>query len=398
MAHAGRTFLKPLLTVGATTVALCTGLAVVLATLVPAMGGFVITWVHAVAIGLAAQVFTRGGLHAIWRDRQPHPAGLIALCLAGMAAAVWTGAHLAGLVLGIPIDWLTRDTEGIRLPALLATLAGTTVLTGIGWVRNHTAHLRLLAELEQTRAAAAARLADEAQLRLLRAQLEPHMLFNTLATLRALIGQNPARAQDMLDRIVSFMRATLDGSRTDILSVKDEFNVLDDYLGLMAIRLGSRLSYRLLPAETALHLPMPALLLQPLIENAVRHGIEPAPAGGHIEVRADIDAAEADGAEGPRLRIAVSDTGVGFEEELDHAAALTTRPALRPSAPVARPTGNGFGLDAVRARLGAAYGDQATLNVTSPWPPSAHGGTLIELALPIRALDAAPATASSVRR
>jgi two-component system sensor histidine kinase AlgZ len=111
------------------------------------------------------------------------------------------------------------------------------------------------------------------------------MLFNTLANLRVLIGLDPPRAQAMLDRLIGFLRATLDASRSGSHSLAGEFARLADYLALMKIRMGDRLQAELrLPPELA-ELPVPPLLLQPLVENAVRHGVEPSPEGGVIRIR-----------------------------------------------------------------------------------------------------------------
>ena len=117
------------------------------------------------------------------------------------------------------------------------------------------------------------RQATEARLKLLETQLEPHMLFNTLANLRALIATDPPRAIHMLDRLNDYLRATLRASRTDSASgahtLNDEFARLRDYLELMAVRMGPRMAYALhLPDALQTH-PVPPLLLQPLVENAV---------------------------------------------------------------------------------------------------------------------------------
>ncbi|HMA10096.1 MAG TPA: histidine kinase, partial [Ramlibacter sp.] len=172
--------------------------------------------------------------------------------------------------------------------------------------------------------------ANEARLKLLETQLEPHMLFNTLANLRALIGVDAPRAQGMLDHMIAYLRATLDASRATTHSLQAEFDRLQDYLELMQIRLGPRLQYQLLlPRELAQH-PVPALLLQPLVENSIKHGLEPKVDGGHILVSAIRD--------GDRLVLQVQDTGLGES---------------------ASGNGNGFGLAQVRERLATLYGDQA---------------------------------------
>jgi hypothetical protein len=181
------------------------------------------------------------------------------------------------------------------------------------------------------------RQATEARLKLLETQLEPHMLFNTLANLRALIATDPPRALDMLDRLNDYLRATFKASRTDTLggghTLADEFARLRDYLELMAVRMGPRLAYTLdLPTALAQQ-PLPPLLLQPLVENAIRHGLEPQVAGGTVGVRVRADGAQ-------HLCIEVSDTGVGMD------TSATPAPARD----------SGFGLAQVRERVASLTG------------------------------------------
>jgi LytS/YehU family sensor histidine kinase len=176
--------------------------------------------------------------------------------------------------------------------------------------------------------------ADEARLKLLETQLEPHMLFNTLANLRALIGIDPARAQHMLDHMIAYLRATLDASRATTHPLQREVDRLRDYLELMAIRMGPRLAFTLdLPGDLA-NVRVPTLLLQPLVENSIQHGLEPKVEGGRIAVRA--------AREGDTLVLTVDDTGVGDA----HGAS----------------SGNGFGLAQIRERLVALHGERARLD------------------------------------
>jgi signal transduction histidine kinase len=197
-------------------------------------------------------------------------------------------------------------------------------------------------------------LATETRLKLLESQLEPHMLFNTLANLRVLIKLDPDRATAMLDRLNDYLRATLSASRSDGSSAPHtlalEFQRLRDYLELMAVRMGPRLRYTLdLPDHLATH-PVPPLLLQPLVENAIRHGLEPSVEGGEIEVSARSDAGA--------LLLTVKDTGVGCEG----------------------PPASGFGTAQVRERLATAFGTQGQLQ----WTSAPGEGTRISLRLPLQ--------------
>lgn len=130
------------------------------------------------------------------------------------------------------------------------------------------------------------RLTTDAQLQLLRAQLDPHMLFNTLSNLYELIDESPQQARTMLLHLIGFLRSTLDGSRSAHHALGDEFKLASDYLALMQIRMGERLQTTLSLPEALRATPVPAMLLQPLIENAIRHGLEQRRHGGELSVAA----------------------------------------------------------------------------------------------------------------
>ncbi len=207
----------------------------------------------------------------------------------------------------------------------------------------------MLAEIE-----AKSRQATEAQLKLLQSQLDPHMLFNTLANLRALIGQEPDRAIQMLDQLGDFLRATLSASRAQEHSLAAEFDRLRDYLDLMHIRLGDRLRYTMdLPPQLA-QIQVPTLILQSLVENAVLHGIEPKVGGGQVWISA--------AQQSEQLVLTVADDGAGF-------AAKTG----------ADQSSSGFGIAQVRERLRSRYGPLATINIIAFYADSMRANRLFDL-------------------
>jgi signal transduction histidine kinase len=265
----------------------------------------------------------------------------ILLTAAGIAVGFSGGTRLAAWLLGD----VHSPQHDMRM-ALVVTIAAGTVASLYFHARGRQAAL-------QAAIAAAERDAAQARLTLLQSQLEPHMLFNTLANLRALIGADPPAAQFLVDRLNDYLRATLGASRSTAHPLAAEFDRLRDYLALMAIRMGPRLAYGLALPEALRDLPVPPLLLQPLVENAIRHGLEPRVPGGRINVVA--------AQHGDMLRLEVADTGAGFD------------------AGQAEPRPGGFGLAQVRERVATAYGGRGRVSITS----SPGAGTRVVLELPL---------------
>ncbi|WP_198970898.1 sensor histidine kinase [Xylophilus sp. ASV27] len=281
--------------------------------------------------------------------------------------ALTAGAIVAGYVAGTSASdawfgwssWSGTNQREMRASWLISLVAGVVI--------SYYFHSRGRGAELARRAAQAQREAAEARLKLLEVQLEPHMLFNTLANLRMLIATDPARAETMLDHLVAYLRATLGGSRVAWHALADEFARLDDYLALMAVRMGERLHYTLALPAALREVPVPPLLLQPLVENSIRHGLEPQLEGGRIEVSAST---EHDGAQ-TWVRIEVRDSGVG----------------LAPGALDSAAPGHGFGTRQVRERLLSAYGAGSTMELIAQSP----GGTRSTLRFPLKNPPTLPA-------
>src|SRR5258707_1187371 len=150
----------------------------------------------------------------------------------------------------------------------------------------------------------AERAAIEAQLRALQAQIEPHFLFNTLANLDALIAVDAGEARNLLANLIRYLRAALTHARSETATLQTEVELLKSYLAIMALRLPNRLTTEFDCDPDGLRLKFPAMLLQPLVENAITHGIEPACFGGNIRVSVRCV--------GDKLMVSVDDSGVGL--------------------------------------------------------------------------------------
>ncbi|WHZ10716.1 MAG: Autolysin sensor kinase [Burkholderiaceae bacterium] len=312
--------------------------------------------VYSLCIGSLIWAIAEAGSYLLSPSTRPGwPPGIKGLVLVLVAVA---GGYLFGtLAADRWFGWSSWDRGLLeqRSSWLVSLLAGG---AGCYYFYSRSRQSQLHGEVQQ-----AQRLAAEARLKLLQTQLEPHMLFNTLANLRALIAADPSQAQQMLDHLIAYLRATLGASRITEHPLSDEFDRLRDYLELMSVRMGARLCYDLdLPPALSTH-PVPTLLLQPLVENAIRHGLEPKVQGGRIVVTARGD--------GDWLELEVADSGVGLAQDVDVAH------------------GGGFGTVQVRERLQAAYGDRFTMKLIA----NDEGGTRALIRFPLQKTEAPQAAA-----
>ena len=295
-------------------------------------------------IGVARWLYRRNPqASGLAEGRWPGWPWMMLIIVLGTIIGFSAGNALAGWITGHPSPGFLRGSLSQAVSLLVLALVPGVVITYWFYSRERLA-------AQETAILTAQRQAAEHQLKLLESQLEPHMLFNTLANLRVLIGIDPPRAQAMLDQLIAFLRATLSGSRASMHPLSAEFARLADYLALMQIRMGSRLEHRFdLPADLGA-MPVPPLLLQPLVENCIKHGLEPEVAGGRIDVSAVRD--------GAQLVLTVRDTGAGLSDT--------------------HSDGTRFGLLQVRERLATLYGTAASLELRA-----AEGGTVAIVRLPL---------------
>jgi signal transduction histidine kinase len=284
---------------------------------------------------------------AIWlgfRLFSPRVPSLV-LVVSGIAIGLVAGLAITGLVLlGSPGYFLRGEYEVLALGVLFGVVAtaGFMLLGDLWDVRGRLAR----AERE---ALARDKAMAEAELRVLQAQIEPHFLFNTLANVISHVDDDPARARRLLERLTSLLRTSLARTRAAAVTIDDELSVVRDYLEIQALRMDDRLTWEVEIAPGLGDARVPPLLVQPLVENAVLHGIEPRAEGGAVRVSVLED--------GDGIVILVEDDGIGLGED-------------------AGPPGTG--LANVRERLEALHGDAARLDLTAP----ASGGVRAALHLP----------------
>ena len=257
--------------------------------------------------------------------------------VATMLIGVFGGYLIAFAILGKNFAALLSRYPRAALGLLMIATIGCTIwfLIMDGQSRRLRAETEAAKNSESQQRLTA--LARDAELRALQAQIEPHFLFNTLANVQALIDYEPQKAKHMLDAFIQHLRMSLDVSRQSHATLATELDFVKTYLQLLEIRMGGRLRYRVECAPDVRDTPLAPLLLQPLVENAVKYGLEPKVEGGEIVIRAVRD--------GGDFVLSVTDDGVG----IGHASTAKT--------------GAGTGMKNVSDRLASLYGNRATLSI-----------------------------------
>jgi sensor histidine kinase YesM len=274
-----------------------------------------------------------------WKWKQLGMRSLIPRLLATSvaASAVWyiLDSIYIHSIIGLP--WNTR----FSIPVALALEVFYASILLFGWLcLYYFYHLfdRLnRSEIERFQLMTSVK---EAELRALKSQVNPHFIFNSLNSLRALIDEDPARARQAVTQLANLLRYSLQSGQLETVPFEDELEVVNDYLALEQVRHEERLRLRLDIAPEAMQLPIPPMLLQTLVENAVKYGISPRPEGGEIAIVARNW--------GGALRIQVSNPG-GL-------------------APAGAPSSTGVGLHNAAERLRLIFGERATLRLRQDQP------------------------------
>jgi two-component system sensor histidine kinase AlgZ len=293
-------------------------------------GAALTRWALGSAVCSAVGLLVSHGMRALFRARRWTEAGLrvvpavVALCAVG-GVVVLQGTLLINSSLGLMSRRLWRDEQ-----LVLALNLGATLLIWSGFYFGY--HHFHRARQAREAALRAELTAQRTQLDLLRSQLNPHFVFNCLNSVRALISEDPARAQEAVTGLAALLRYTLAADRMTTVTLDEELAVVADYLRLEGIRYEERLQVSLDVEPAARQAAIPPMLVQTLVENAIKHGVAQSAGGGTVRLRARC--------EGPALVIAVANPG-----ELG--------------------TGDGVGLANARQRLRLLYGDGAALTLRS---------------------------------
>lgn len=325
------------------TAALNALIAVLITVLIPASGGFALNLLVSEAIGLTIHALFVVLGRAFALNQFAMPVGLrLVYMLAVVMAGSWFGYIASFWIVLRDFDALMRHMSYASrylmvIPAVWAVIV-TVAIAGI-----HRLQARQLAlERERGDAIRAQREAIAARLALLSAQVEPHFLYNTLGSAKYLVRSDPARAEEIIDNLILYLRHSLPRVEDAESTLGAELERARAYLDIMRIRMGDRLRTHMNVPENLLATPFPTMMLQTLVENAIKHGLEPKTGGGTIWVLG-VD-------KGDRVAITVADDGIGLQ---------------------AKTSGSGVGLRNVRERLHLAYGGAASLDLAANFPAGA---------------------------
>jgi len=313
--------------------------------------GIVRTWVdylgETLVMGLSIMV--AASIAEVAAAGQPR-ARAILLVLVAMAAGSVTGALIlipyydAGWDTAFDVRFASDATYWLLIGMGIALIYTLQRQSAIAAAAVHQARLDQIALSKQML---------EAQLQVMRAQIEPHFLFNTLANVKRLTQTDIAGGVTMLDNLIRYLRAALPRMREERTTLAQEVDLVQAYLEVLSIRMGERLRFTIDVAPSLRDEPFPPMMLLTLVENAIKHGLTPSPHGGAIAVRAR--------QRGGGFVVHIADTGVGFG--------------------VAASGGTGVGLANTRARLAALFGESASLSLA----PNAPSGVVATIVVPQRA-------------
>jgi hypothetical protein len=257
---------------------------------------------------------------------------------------------------GMRYETIEGFSPGQHFPPFTFLLIVLSIVTKIMAKGRYKAEAQAVAATEMAESEALKRQVVEARMAAMQAQVEPHFLFNTLASIDHLIETDPARASKMQKNLIALLRASMPTMReANAQSVRDlgrELTVIRPYLEILKVRMEERLSTDIRVSDGLLSAEFPPMMLQSLVENAIKHGLEPKAEGGSLTVSAEIVHG--------RLAVKVADTGLGFGK--------------------AATAGTGIGLNNIRERLQLLYGSKGTLTVNE----NPGGGTAVTITVPYK--------------
>jgi len=243
-------------------------------------------------------------LARFFKPEQEKPIKLIPLFIAAVVGGSIIGWYMALFILRYLFSYVISLSIYLYFHNAVMGLVIGGICSYLSYSMLRLKYTREAAERERINRLASDKEALEANLRLLQAQIEPHFLFNTLSNILSLIDTDPARGKSMLMDLISYLRTSLSRTLPETTTLGQEMEAVKAYLNIQRIRLGDRLNFTIKVPGNLEQQPFPPMLLQPLVENAVKHGLEPKVEGGSILITACEN--------GDSIRIKVADTGLGI--------------------------------------------------------------------------------------
>lgn len=290
--------------------------------------GLSINFIFSQSIGLSMCSFILAGHLVVRRPTFPSYAILL---LVSVPAGAAVGALIGTQIAGFSLSEILQGKPALFTKMVIVGIVFGTVITYFFVSRERIFQTEARLKEERIKGLTLEKKALENHLRTLQAQIEPHFLFNTLSNILSLLESDPGRGKKMLEDLTRYLRSSLSRTRDRVTTIGMEMDLIRAYLDLHRVRMGERLHYTMEIPDHLRSRPFPPMLVQPLVENALKHGLEPKIEGGEISIRVEETA--------DRLRLAVVDTGSGLSED----------------------AGRGTGLSNVRERLDGLYDGKGKL-------------------------------------
>jgi sensor histidine kinase YesM len=262
---------------------------------------FVIIFVISQCYGISTCLMI---MFLLWAFKPKKGISIVFIVLIGITCGMLIGHLMAAFIIreSFPIFMWGWDKAFLKI--IVLCLAFGSAVSYFFYSKKRLKIIQEVIQQERIKRLSSEKEALEANLRLLQAQIEPHFLFNTLSNVLSLIDTDPANGKSMLVDLIHYLRTSLSRTFPDVITLDQEMDMIKAYLNIQKIRMGERLHFKIELPDAIRKYPFPPMLLQPLVENAVKHGLEPKMEGGEIIIKAT--------EKENLIRIEVTDTGLGF--------------------------------------------------------------------------------------
>lgn len=300
--------------------------SIFMANIEPFNMGFLTTFIFVQCIGISATV---SFLTTFYYFNPTNKILQIIMIIIAMIVGVTAGSVLASVIVQdkSPLTYFIVHKDIFLWHLFYAITAGTSAIYLYIFREKISAHEALIQE-ERFKRLSIEKKIVETKLKLLEAQIEPHFLFNTLANILSLLDTDLEKGKQMMMDFINYLRTSLSKPKDDPVTLKQSMNTIQAYLNIFKIRMGRRLNYTFHIPDALMDIPFPSMLIQPLVENSIKHGLEPKIDGGEIQIKAEKI--------NDTLKVEVIDDGLGFQKL----------------------GGWGIGLSNVKERIESLYGNE----------------------------------------